>query len=70
MRVESFDDYPPMIDEGKMEYCHRLEEMGHEEMFIKKALAHHYKLGNAVFSNSFNRFEIARLVMRLSLIHI
>lgn len=61
MSVESFDDYPPEVDEDQMEYCHRLEEIGHEEMFIKKALAHHYKLGNAVFSIPFEDFAIARL---------
>ncbi len=61
MSVESFDDYPPGNEEDQIEYCRRLEEIGHEEMFIKKALAHHYKLGNAVFSVPFDEFEIARL---------
>jgi len=61
MGIESFDDYPPEADEEQMVYCQRLEKIGHEEMFIKKALAHHFELGNAVFAISFDEFETARL---------
>ena len=37
--MTSFDDVPPSSSEGQMDYCRRLEAIGHEEMFIKKALA-------------------------------
>ncbi len=59
--MENYRDIPPNVGETTHEYCARLEAMGHEEMFIRKAVRCH--LGAPIDSMAalFNSFEAARL---------
>ena len=61
MGLERFDTLPPEVGESKRDYCLRLQDIGHEEMFIRKALAYHFHVEVAEFSAFFNEFEVARL---------
>ncbi len=61
MDLERYDTLPPEVGESKRDYCLRLQEIGHEEMFIRKALAFHFHVQFSEFSAFFNEFELARL---------
>lgn len=61
MSVESYNDLPPNVGESKRAYCLRLQELGHEEMFMRKALAYHFHVDLAEHAAFFNEFELARL---------
>ncbi|KPN64648.1 hypothetical protein SAMN04488527_1693 [Aliiroseovarius crassostreae] len=64
MTEDDFTDYekiPPDVGESAFAYCRRLEEDGHEEMFIRKALAHHLEFPIEGMAAFFNQFEMARL---------
>ena len=57
-------DYTKLIpdpSETKEEYCQRLEDDGHEEMLIRKALACHYKMKVSEMGAFFKHYELARL---------
>lgn len=61
----------PYPSETREAYCQRLEDEGHEEMLIRKALAAHYKMQVAEMSVFCARFELARLrhIQMLTEIH-
>lgn len=40
----SYDELHPIGTETKETYCQRLQDEGHEEAFIRKALATHYEM--------------------------
>lgn len=61
MSTEQYDILPPDVGESKRNYCLRLQELGHEEMFIRKALAYHFHIQVSEFSSLFNEFVEARL---------
>ena len=61
MSIERYEMLPPEVGESRRNYCLRLEESGHEEMFIRKALAYHFNMENLEFPSFFNEFERARL---------
>ena len=61
MSVQRYDILPPEVGESKRNYCLRLQDLGHEEMFIRKALAYHFHVQVSDFSAFFNEFEKARL---------
>ena len=61
MGQERYDVLPPEVGESKRDYCLRLQDLGHEEMFIRKALAYHFHVEISGFSAFFNEFEQARL---------
>jgi len=61
MSIERYDILPPEVGESKRNFCLRLQEIGHEEMFIRKALAYHFHVEISEFSAFFNEFEEARL---------
>lgn len=52
---------PPEVGESARDFCARLQDLGHEEMFIRKALAHHFHLGISEMASLLNEFEPARL---------
>ena len=61
MDLKRYDTLPPDVGESKKDYCFRLQEIGHEEMFIRKALAYHFHVQLFEFGAFFNDFELARL---------
>lgn len=61
MSSERYDILPPDVGESKRDYCFRLQEIGHEEMFIRKALAYHFHVPIHDLGAFFNEFELARL---------
>ncbi|MEL6377575.1 MAG: hypothetical protein AAFQ04_10330 [Pseudomonadota bacterium] len=61
MSIERYDTLPPDVGESKRDYCFRLQELGHEEVFIRKALAYHFHVETSEFSSFFNEFKEARL---------
>ncbi|MEP2890220.1 hypothetical protein [Tateyamaria sp.] len=61
MSLERYDKLPPQVGESKRDYALRLQEIGHEEMFMRKALAYHFHVEISEFSAFFNAFELARL---------
>lgn len=61
MSVQRYDVLPPEVGESKRNYCLRLQELGSEEMFIRKALAYHFHVDVSEFSGFFNEFVEARL---------
>ncbi len=57
-----FTDYTPEVGENEVDFCRRLEEFGHEEMFIRKTLCYHFERENMEGLGAFfNQFEQARL---------
>ena len=61
MSVESYADLIPASGEQAMAYGRRLEADGHEEMFIRKALAHHFGMEVHEFAEFCESYETARL---------
>ncbi|MEP3296671.1 MAG: hypothetical protein ABJO27_09380 [Pseudoruegeria sp.] len=61
MSVENYNDLPPNVGESKRAYCLRLQELGHDEMCMRKALAYHFHVDLAEHATFINEFELARL---------
>lgn len=57
----NYPELPPCAGESAFDYCKRLEDLGHEEMFIRKAMRHHFGLAIEDMGALFNSFEDARL---------
>ena len=57
----SYDELHPIGTETKETYCQRLQDEGHEEAFIRKALATHYEMPVSEMAAFFENFELARL---------
>lgn len=61
MDLERFDTLRPEVGKSKRDYCLRLQDMGHEEMFLRKAVAFHFHVQISELSAFFDEFELARL---------
>ncbi|MET1413377.1 hypothetical protein ABVF61_13965 [Roseibium sp. HPY-6] len=63
-----YKNLPPVAGENSREYCRRLESVGHEEAFMRKALRFHFGMERFDFPSFFDDFELARL-RHIELIH-
>ncbi|WP_170791404.1 hypothetical protein [Ruegeria lacuscaerulensis] len=52
---------PAQTNETSKEYAGRLQDMGFEEMFIRKALRYHFDIDTEQLPSFFEDFETARL---------
>ena len=57
MERPSYQSLIPRESESKEIYAKRLEDDGHEEMFIRKALGHHFRMQLDAFGEFFEPFE-------------
>lgn len=58
----------PTEGEDRSSYCSRLENDGHEEMFIRKALRVHWGMELSTFSDFFEGYPDARM-RHIALVH-
>jgi wyosine [tRNA(Phe)-imidazoG37] synthetase (radical SAM superfamily) len=61
MKEPDFRARRPQPEETTSTYAARLEAEGHEEMFIRKGLAHHFNMGVDEMGEFFEKFREARL---------
>ncbi|MDZ4309042.1 MAG: hypothetical protein U1A24_00580 [Cypionkella sp.] len=59
--AEDYQSLLPFPNEDRMEYALRLQEAGHEEMFVRKALQYHFLMSIKEFPEFFEAFEPMRL---------
>ncbi len=60
MDAPDYRDLVPHSEENSESYCSRLEESGHCEMFIRKALSTHFIMDVDEFGDFFENFPSAR----------
>lgn len=60
MKAPDFVTWRPRPAETATTYCARLEADGHEEMIIRKAVAHHFNMRVEEMADFFERFPAAR----------
>lgn len=61
MTLLDYQNMQPEPGEDTKSYCLRLEQDGHEEMFIRKALRMHFSMKIDEFGAFFEDYELARL---------
>ncbi len=61
MSLPDYRKMPPRKAERAADYCHRLELAGHDELFLRKALTHHFQMPLEDMKRLLDRFPTARL---------
>ncbi|WP_294223568.1 hypothetical protein [uncultured Shimia sp.] len=61
MNLPSYKLLPPAKGESNVAYCRRLEAAGHDELFLRKALAFHFQLPQDDMKHCLDQFPEARL---------
>ena len=61
MAFVNYRELSPEPGEDIITYCERLEDMGYEEMFMRKAVRSHFGLAISELPELFEKFELARL---------
>ena len=61
MSLTDYTKLYPQDGESEVDYCRRLEMEGHEEMLMRKAMAHHFEMPIETMGEFFQKFETSRL---------
>ncbi|SMP33754.1 hypothetical protein [Shimia sagamensis] len=71
MDLPNYKKLPPVNGESNVDYCRRLDAAGHDELFLRTALAFHFHLPKTALKRCLDQFPEARLrhITRLAKLH-